>query len=86
METNSCHPHPIVNMMMVITLAVLGEAAGFMEAHNDVLSVISFLFQMFAWGGAGVIGIVSVLKYLQDTGWINMKKKKKGIKDYSEKA
>lgn len=58
-------------------LTFFGEALNLFKTNSDIISMCSILFQWFAWGGAGIIGFISVIKFLQDNGFIKKGKAKK---------
>lgn len=63
-----------VNLFAAFMLAILGELAHFIRVNHEV---IGLLFQWFAWGGAGTVGAITFIRFLQDNGWIPKGKRKK---------
>ncbi len=63
-----------VNLFAAIMLALLGELGHFIRENHET---IGLLFQWFAWGGAGTVGLVTFIRFLQDNGWIKKGKAKK---------
>ncbi len=63
-----------ITFLATILLAVIGELGHFIRENHDT---IGMLFQWFAWGGAGTVGVVTVIKLLQDNGFLPKGKPKK---------
>ena len=49
---------------------------GFWIHYKEFFEFIKFIFECFAWGGGGTIGLVAFVKLLQDNGFIPKGKSK----------
>jgi len=56
-----------VNLFAAFMLALIGELANFIKVNHEIIGI---LFQWFAWGGAGTVGAITFLRFLQDNGFI----------------
>lgn len=61
--------------IMTIVLTAFGELGNFIKSHSEIVNAITLLFQWFAWSGAGIVGVITFIKFLQDNGWIKKGKK-----------
>jgi hypothetical protein len=80
METSNDHQHPLAylaGLICSVFLALMGELAGAIKAYNPLIEAITLFAQWFAWTGAGMVGVVTIIKWLQDNEFLPKRKKKK---------
>lgn len=71
---DSTSPNNGLNLLAALMLALIGELGHFIRENHDT---IGMLFQWFAWGGAGTVGAITFIRFLQDNGWVKKGKPKR---------
>lgn len=67
-------------LLITTTLAWLGRMINQLELfstnYEKLIDFIKFGFECFAWGGAGMVGLITFIKFLQENGWVKKGKPK----------
>lgn len=75
MNTEITSGSPIA-LFYSFTLLIVGKIMNFLFKSN-LIEDIALIFEILAWGGTFLVGIVTLLRWAQENGWVDLKKKKR---------